>query len=72
MSETRTLKSRLRLPLLLVVPAVVAKTAFHDVLRAGSANVANAPKCSPEQVAEAVLGVIASGEAEVVVSPSRG
>ena len=56
----------------LVVPAVVAKTSFHDVLRAGSANVANAPKCSPEQVAEAVLGVIASGEAEVVVSPSRG
>lgn len=52
----------------LVVPGVT-KTAFHDVLRAGSADVANAPKCSPEQVAEAVLGVIESGAAEVVVSP---
>lgn len=52
----------------LVVPGVT-KTAFHDMLRAGSADVANAPKCSPEQVAEAVLRVVESGEAEVVVSP---
>jgi len=55
----------------LVVPGVT-KTAFHDVLRAGSANVAHAPTCSPEQVAQAVLGVIESGAAEVVVSPAHG
>jgi short-subunit dehydrogenase len=52
----------------LVVPGVT-KTSFHDVLRAGSADVAHAPKCTPEEVAEAVLAVIESGEAEVVVSP---
>jgi len=55
----------------LVVPGVT-KTAFHDVLRAGSADLAHAPKCSPEQVADAVLGVIESGAAEVVVSAARG
>jgi short-subunit dehydrogenase len=52
----------------LVVPGVT-KTAFHDVLRAGSADVANAPKCTAEEVAEAVLAVIESGDPEIVVSP---
>jgi short-subunit dehydrogenase len=53
----------------LVVPGIT-KTAFHDVLRAGSADVAQLPQCSPEQVAAAVLRVIESGEAEVTVSPT--
>lgn len=60
--------ARDRIAVSLVVPGVT-KTAFHDVLRAGSADVAHAPKCTPEEVAEAVLGVIESGEAEIVVSP---
>jgi short-subunit dehydrogenase len=51
----------------LVLPGVT-ETAFHDVLRAGSVNLGGVPKCSPEQVAEAVLAVIESGEPEIVVS----
>lgn len=54
----------------LVVPGVT-KTAFHDVLRAGTADVAQVPKCTAEEVAEAVLAVIESGAAEIVVSPAR-
>jgi short-subunit dehydrogenase len=54
----------------LVVPGVT-KTAFHDVLRAGSADVSNVPTCTPEEVAEAVLAVIESGEPEIVVSSAR-
>lgn len=66
----RTELARDNITVSLVVPGVT-KTAFHDVLRAGTADVAHAPKCTPEEVAEAVLGVIESGEAEVVVSPAH-
>ena len=52
----------------LVVPAVV-DTSFHDVLRAGKANVHGVPKCTPQQVAEAVLRVIETGEPEISVLP---
>jgi NADP-dependent 3-hydroxy acid dehydrogenase YdfG len=52
----------------LVVPGVT-DTAFHEVLRAGSADVAGVPKCTVEEVAEAVLHVVETGEPEVVVTP---
>jgi short-subunit dehydrogenase len=52
----------------LVVPAVV-DTAFHERLRAGSAHLHGVPKCTPAQVAEAVLQVIETGEPEVSVLP---
>lgn len=52
----------------LVVPAVV-DTSFHDVLRAGKANVHGVPKCTPQQVAEAVLQVVETGEPEISVMP---
>jgi len=51
----------------LVLPGVT-ETAFHDVLRAGSVNLSGVPKCSAEQVAEAVLQVIETGEPEVAIS----
>jgi short-subunit dehydrogenase len=57
----------------IVLPGVV-DTGFHDALRAGSANLSGVPKCTPAQVAEAVLQVIESGEPEVVVTarPAEG
>jgi short-subunit dehydrogenase len=52
----------------LVVPGIT-KTAFHDVLRAGTAVVAHARMCTREEGAVAVLAVFESGEPEMVVSP---
>lgn len=52
----------------LVLPPIV-DTAFHEVLRAGTFDVGARPKCSPEQVAAAVVHAIETGEPEVVVTP---
>jgi len=52
----------------LVLPAIV-DTAFHEVLRAGTFDVGARPKCSPEQVAAAVVEAIETGQPEIAVMP---
>ncbi len=50
----------------LVIPTITA-TEFHQVLRAGSIDLSGRPSCAPEQVAEAILGVVETGDAEISV-----